>query len=159
MSPRWRRAGSAPCGARATTATRPTAGGWRSGKDGRLIVSRVHDDTAEPFAYMAHTAPSGLAAIDDRTLAVCGVVSQRLDRFAVADDGTAHVSGPPIAQGCTIGVIGLSDGRRAYATETRISVVRPQTPPAGSHRMEPHRCGKPAIPPRACPDCAIAGAA
>lgn len=89
------------------------------------VIAQVHDGTAEPFAYMAHTAPSGLAAIDDRTLAVCGFVSRRLDRFAVADDGTAHVSGPPIAQDCTVGVIRLTDGRLAYATETKISVVRP----------------------------------
>lgn len=89
------------------------------------VIARVHDGTAEPFAYMAHTAPSGLAAIDDRTLAVCGFVSGRLDRFAVAGDGTAHVSGPPIAQGCTVGVIRLTDGRLAYATETKISVVKP----------------------------------
>jgi glucose/arabinose dehydrogenase len=89
------------------------------------VIARVHDGAAEPFAYMAHTAPSGLAAIDDRTLAVCGFVSQRLDRFAVADDGTAHVSGPPIAQGCTVGVIRLTSGRLAYATETKISVVKP----------------------------------
>jgi hypothetical protein len=89
------------------------------------VITRVHDGTAEPFAYMAHTAPSGLAAIDDHTLAVCGYVSRRLDRFAIAGVGTAHVSGPPIAQDCTIGVIRLSDGRLAYATETGISVTRP----------------------------------
>jgi glucose/arabinose dehydrogenase len=89
------------------------------------VIAQVHDGTAAPFAYMAHTAPSGLAAIDDRTLAVCGFVSRRLDRFAVADDGTAHASGPPIAPDCTVGVIRLSDGRLAYATETKISVVRP----------------------------------
>jgi glucose/arabinose dehydrogenase len=88
------------------------------------LIARVHDGTAEPFAYMAHTAPSGLAAIDDHTLAVCGYVSRRLDRFAVAADGTAHVSGPPIAQDCSVGVIRLSDGRLAYATETGISVTR-----------------------------------
>ena len=51
--------------------------------------------------------------------------SRRLDRFTVAADGTAHVSGPPIAQDCTIGVIRLSDGRLAYATENAISVTRP----------------------------------
>jgi len=91
--------------------------------DGDLIA-RVHDGTAEPFAYMAHTAPSGLAAIDDHTLAVCGVVSRRLDRFVLADDGTAQVSGAPLAQDCTIGVIRLSDGRLAYANETGIYVTR-----------------------------------
>jgi hypothetical protein len=89
------------------------------------LITRVHDGTAEPFAYMAHTAPSGLVAIDDQTLAVCGFVSQRLDRFVVADDGTAHVSGPPIAQGCQVGVIRLADGRLAYASQAKISVVRP----------------------------------
>jgi glucose/arabinose dehydrogenase len=89
------------------------------------LIARVHDGTAQPFAYMAHTAPSGLAAIDDHTLAVCGFVSRRLDRFTVAADGTAHVDGPPIAQDCSIGVIRLSDGRLAYATETKISLVKP----------------------------------
>jgi glucose/arabinose dehydrogenase len=89
------------------------------------LIARVHDGTAEPFAYMDHTAPSGLAAIDDHTLAVCGYVSRRLDRFTVAADGTAHVSGPPIAPDCTIGVIRLSDGRLAYATENAIYVTRP----------------------------------
>jgi hypothetical protein len=89
------------------------------------LIARVHDGTAEPFAYMAHTAPSGLAAIDDHTLAVCGFVSRRLDRFVVADDGTAHVADPPIAQGCSIGVIRLADGRLAYASQMKISVVRP----------------------------------
>ena len=89
------------------------------------LIARVHDGTAEPFAYMAHTAPSGLAAIDDHTFAVCGFVSRRLDRFTVAADGTAHVDGPPIAQGCTVGVIRLSDGRLAYASESRIFVVAP----------------------------------
>ena len=72
---------------------------------------------------MRQTAPSGLAAIDDHTLAVCGYVSRRLDRFTVSDDGTAHVDGPPIAQGCTIGVIRLSEGRLAYADENGIYVT------------------------------------
>ncbi|TML00989.1 MAG: hypothetical protein E6G41_17140 [Actinobacteria bacterium] len=89
------------------------------------LITRVHDGTAEPFAYIAHTAPSGLAAIDDHTLAVCGFVSARLDRYAIAADGTAHVSGPPIAHGCTIGVIRLSDGRLAYAGTNSIHVIRP----------------------------------
>jgi hypothetical protein len=89
------------------------------------LITRVHDGTAEPFAYMAHTAPSGLAAIDDTTLAVCGFVSARLDRFVVGADGTAHVSGPPIANHCAVGVIRLSDGRLAYATEKAIFTVRP----------------------------------
>jgi glucose/arabinose dehydrogenase len=89
------------------------------------LITRVHDGTAEPFAYMAHTAPSGVAAIDDHTLAVCGFVSQRLDRFTVAADGTAHVDGPPIAMHCTVGVIRLSDGRLAYASQSKIYVVRP----------------------------------
>jgi glucose/arabinose dehydrogenase len=92
------------------------------------LIARVHDGTAQPFAYMAHTAPSGLAAIDDGTLAVCGFVSQRLDRFLIAADGTAHVApppAPPIATGCELGVIRLSDGRLAYASRSKISVVSP----------------------------------
>jgi hypothetical protein len=89
------------------------------------LIARVHDGTAEPFAYIAHTAPSGLAAIDDHTLAMCGFVSARLDRYVVAPDGTAQPSGPPIAPRCSVGVIRLSDGRLAYATETAIFTIRP----------------------------------
>jgi Glucose / Sorbosone dehydrogenase len=89
------------------------------------LIARVHDGSAEPFAYIPHTAPSGLAAIDDHTFAVCGFVSARLDRYTVAADGTAHLDGPPIATSCAIGVIRLSDGRLAYATETAILTTRP----------------------------------
>jgi hypothetical protein len=89
------------------------------------LITRVHDGSAEPFAYIAHTAPSGLAAIDDNTFAVCGFVSARLDRYIVAADGTAQLSGPPIAPSCAIGVIRLSDGRLAYATESAIFTIRP----------------------------------
>jgi glucose/arabinose dehydrogenase len=89
------------------------------------LIARVHDGTAQPFAYMAHTAPTGVAVIDDQTLAVCGIVSRRLDRFTIAADGTAHDAGSPLAQGCEIGVIRLSDGRLAYASQTKIFVIRP----------------------------------
>jgi glucose/arabinose dehydrogenase len=89
------------------------------------LIAHVHDGVATPFAYMAHTAPSGLAAIDDRTLAVCGFVSQRLDRFVVNADGTATVSGPPIATGCQIGVVRLHGGLLAYATQHAIYTVKP----------------------------------
>src|SRR3954451_15285651 len=87
------------------------------------LIARIHDGTTEPFAYMAHTAPSDLAAINDISLAVCGFASHRLDRFVVAADGTAHASGPPIAKGCSIGVIRLSNGRLAYATTHAIYAV------------------------------------
>jgi hypothetical protein len=89
------------------------------------LITRVHDGTAEPFAYIQHTAPSGLAAIDDHTLAMCGFVSTRLDRYVVGADGTAQISGPPIAPSCAVGVIRLSDGRLAYATESKIFTIRP----------------------------------
>lgn len=89
------------------------------------LITHVHDGVATPFAYMAHTAPSGLAAIDDHTFAVCGFVSQRLDRFVVQPDGTAAVSGPPIATGCQVGVVRLHGGLLAYASQHAIYTVRP----------------------------------
>jgi hypothetical protein len=89
------------------------------------LIARVHDGTPEPFRYMSHAAPSGLAAIDDMTLAVCGYASRRLDRFAIGPDGTARRVGKPIARDCEVGVIRLADGRLAYANTFSINVVRP----------------------------------
>jgi hypothetical protein len=56
---------------------------------------------------------------------MCGFVSTRLDRYVIGADGTAQLSGPPIAPSCAVGVIRLSDGRLAYATESKIFTIRP----------------------------------
>jgi hypothetical protein len=70
------------------------------------------------------TAPSGLAAISAREVAVCGVRSGTLERYAVG----AAPSGPlerPLARDCALGVTRLADGRLAYSTGTQIRTVRP----------------------------------
>ena len=70
------------------------------------------------------TAPSGLAAIDDDHLAMCGFVSRRLDAFDVSRPGRAQRAARPLATNCAIGVIRLADGALAYANETSVRVAR-----------------------------------
>ena len=72
-------------------------------------------------------APSGLAAIDDDNLALCGFVSRRLDAYDVARAGRARRSTLPLATNCAIGVIRLADGSLAYANRTSIRQI-PQPP-------------------------------
>ncbi len=71
-----------------------------------------------------HTAPSGIAAINDRTLAVCGVVSGRLDRYRVSRDGRVRFAGT-IARRCTFGVVRRTDGRLTVSTPDGLRTVRP----------------------------------
>jgi len=72
-----------------------------------------------------HTAPSGLAAVDDDTLVVCGHRTKLLLRFRIGSNRVARLDGPPLARDCRLGVVLLSDGRLAYATDTSIRTVRP----------------------------------
>lgn len=69
-------------------------------------------------------APSGLVALDDRRLVLCGYVSKRLQLYRVGDDGRATAA-RRIAGGCRIGVVRLADGRLAYASERAIRVIVP----------------------------------
>jgi hypothetical protein len=69
------------------------------------------------------TAPSGLAALSERELVVCGYVSRRLQRYRVDGRGRAAPSGPPLATDCALGVVVLADGRLAYARPRSIGFV------------------------------------
>jgi hypothetical protein len=71
------------------------------------------------------TAPSGLAAIDDRRLALCGFLSRDIRLFRIGRDGRAVPEGEPLVRDCSIGVVRLADGRLAYANETSIRAIRP----------------------------------
>jgi len=68
-------------------------------------------------------APSGLAVLDARTVAVCGVRSGRLERF-VLRAGTWQTAGT-IAPRCAFGVARLTDGRLALSDADGVRVVRP----------------------------------
>jgi hypothetical protein len=70
------------------------------------------------------TGPSGLAAIDDHTLAVCGVANQRLDRYTIDGDGRTHFAGT-ISNGCTFGVVRRGDGTLLVSTASGLVTVRP----------------------------------
>lgn len=71
------------------------------------------------------TAPSGLAAVSDRELAVCGVVSGRLDLYALDGSGRARSRPRTLAADCRLGVVRLAGGRLAYSTGAAIRVLRP----------------------------------
>jgi glucose/arabinose dehydrogenase len=70
-------------------------------------------------------APSGLAAIGDSELALCGFASRRLDRYRIGANGLPFRSGRALATDCSLGVVRLSDGRLAYANQTAIRTLRP----------------------------------
>ncbi len=68
------------------------------------------------------TAPSGLAALPNGDLALCGIVSGTLDRYRHEPDGRwKRIS--TIATGCRYGVALLDDGRLAYSDDRSIWVV------------------------------------
>ena len=66
-------------------------------------------------------APSGLVAISNTELAVCGFVSGTLDRYRWRD-GRWRSAGT-IARGCRYGVARLRDGRLAFSTGREIRTV------------------------------------
>lgn len=68
-------------------------------------------------------AASGLAALGSRSLALCGVVSGTLDRYAL-EGGRWRRSGT-LARGCRYGVVALADGRLAFSTDDGVRTVRP----------------------------------
>jgi len=67
------------------------------------------------------SAPSGVAAISSGELAVCGFVSQTLDRYR-REDGRWRKA-DTIARGCRYGVARLRDGRLAFSTGRDIRTV------------------------------------
>lgn len=71
---------------------------------------------------LAHkTAPSGLAALSPTELAVCGFVSQTLDRYRL-EQGRWRFAGT-IARGCRYGVVRLDRGRLAFSTGRDVRTV------------------------------------
>ena len=75
-------------------------------------------------------APSGLAALPNGDLALCGVVSGTLDRYRHQSDGQWKRIGT-IATRCRYGVALLTDGRLAYAEDDAIRVVSKDVLEAG----------------------------
>lgn len=68
------------------------------------------------------TAPSGLVALPNGDLALCGVVSGTLDRYRYESGGHWKRIGT-IATGCRYGAVLINGGRLAYAERQAIRVV------------------------------------
>ncbi len=69
------------------------------------------------------TAPSGLAAVSDRDLVVCGYVSHQLLPYRVGPQGRARPAGPALATDCVLGVVRVASGRLAYARRGTVGFV------------------------------------
>lgn len=82
------------------------------------------DPTGHSTTLPERTAPSGLAAIDDETLAVCSYTTKRLLRYRITPTGVARLEGT-IARDCRLGVVRVEDGRLAYSTGKSIRTVGP----------------------------------
>ena len=70
---------------------------------------------------MRKTAPSGIAAISSTELAICGFVTETLDRYRL-NQGRWRFAGT-IARGCRYGVVRISRGRLAFSTGRDIRTV------------------------------------
>jgi len=73
--------------------------------------------------FSIKTAPAGLAVLSETkaltTVAICGFVSQRLDRWRITEK---VILAEPLATNCTTAVTLLPDGRLAYATVDSIMI-------------------------------------
>lgn len=75
------------------------------------------------------TAASGVVALGERTLAVCGVVAGRLDRYDYETDTAIWRRGGVLDDDCRYGVTQLTDGRLAVSGARGIHVIdRPGGP-------------------------------
>lgn len=75
-------------------------------------------------------APSGVAALGERTIAVCGVVSGRLDRFEQDPDTGRWRRTAVLDRDCRYGVLRLTDGRLVVAGARGTRVLDPPEGPA-----------------------------
>lgn len=72
----------------------------------------------------ADTVPSGLVAVTDDVLVLCGFHSRVVQTYRVSKSGLPTVDGKPRARDCSYGVTVLSDGRLIYASGNELRTVR-----------------------------------
>lgn len=71
-----------------------------------------------------HSAPSGLAALDEDTMLLCTYGTRELQEWSVVDREARFLR--TLADDCSLGVIVLADGRVAYANEQQIRMFAPE---------------------------------
>ncbi len=89
-------------------------------------LARGDDAGGRPAAVttlVRRPAASGLAALNDDALALCGVVSGTLDRYERR--GAMWRYDRTLARGCRYGVARLADGRLAFGAENGVRVIAP----------------------------------
>jgi len=82
------------------------------------------DDAAPALAQREEMAPSGLTAIADDGLVVCGYLSRTLERVVLHDDGTAERT-EVLAEPCSVGAATLADGRVVFGDGQSLRTVDP----------------------------------
>ena len=70
-------------------------------------------------------APSGLAALSDDELVVCGVLSGRVELIEVRD-GRARAPSEVLADPCRLGVVALPGGGLAVAVDDGVRLLSPR---------------------------------
>jgi hypothetical protein len=84
-----------------------------------------------------HTVPSGLAALSDHELVMCGYLSHTLQLYRIGQDGLAGPDGGPLADDCALGVVVAGNGSLVYANTTSIRELRILGPSAPRAWPEP----------------------
>jgi Glucose / Sorbosone dehydrogenase len=78
--------------------------------DERLARGDVDGHATHTTILPPGTAPSGIAAIANTRLVVCGYESHLLLLYRISRTGTAVREGPPLARNCQLGVVRLAGG-------------------------------------------------
>lgn len=87
-------------------------------------IGRGDGDSRQITQLRGTRAPSGIAMLSPRTLALCGVVSGKLERFR-RDDGGRWTSTGTISRDCRYGVVATSDGRLAVSGSDGVRFLKP----------------------------------
>lgn len=87
-------------------------------------IGRGDGEDREITVLDGRRAPSGVAMLSARTLALCGVVSGRLERFRRDSTGRWKAAGT-ISRDCLYGVLLTTDGRLAISGRGGVRFVKP----------------------------------
>jgi len=83
----------------------------------RLARGDVGGAPSDVTELPPHTVPTGLVALSNDELVLCGFRTHVLQSYWIGPEGLAHPQGEPLAHDCSLGVIVTADGRLIYAED------------------------------------------